>query len=129
MLVILSVAPLSNTSCPFELGLWCRVAHRPSAWSLHGGSSFFDKLSTTNRKQSVHFSLLLIEVLILGDVMKLAYVSSASDYVFEDTIASLIGLIASKVKCLLPTKQFRVFLGCARMTITIRQTLALALCG
>ena len=60
--------------------------------------------------------------------MKLAYASSASDFVFEDTIASLIGLIASKVKCLLLTKQFWVFLGCARMTITILQTLAPALC-
>ena len=34
---------------------------------------------------------------ILGEMMKLAYVSSASDFMLEDTTASLIALIASKI--------------------------------
>ena len=78
--------------------------------------------------------------------MKLAFVSSASDFMLEDKIASLIGLIASKIMwCppevgrawaafLLPCHMlidhhFGVLLRCARTTTTIRQTPALALCG
>ena len=78
------------------------MAHITLAWSLHGESSSYGKLCTTNRKRSgklysFHFEFFGRRRANSVSVMITAFVSSASDLAFEDTTASLIGLIDAKI--------------------------------